>query len=104
MIPHFDPGFVAMGAFGGLLPDLVRFAKGRQKGFPGWFRLPGYWFGLAALVLLGGLAAWFGQANTWQASIAMGFAGPEVISRLFGSDRAGLRSFGGFAIRRWWTG
>jgi hypothetical protein len=102
-MPNFDIALVALGALGGLLPDAVRFAKKRQEGFPGWFRKPGYWVGLAVLVVLGALAAWLGQASNWQAAIAMGFTAPEVITRLFGSDSAQTRGVGGFNIFRWWS-
>jgi hypothetical protein len=102
-MPHLDWTFVALGAVGGLLPDLIRFVKDRQKGFPDWFRKVGYWVGLLLLVVLGGFAAWLGGAKTWQAALAMGYAAPEIISRLVGSDSPDLRGFGGFSLRKWWA-
>jgi hypothetical protein len=60
-MPEFSLGLVALGAFGGILPDAIRFARNRQQGFPGWFRKIGYWVGLAVLVALGALAAWLGK-------------------------------------------
>jgi hypothetical protein len=102
-MPSFDLGLVALGAAAGLLPDAVRFAKGRQQGFPKWFRKPGYWTGLGVLVFLGGLAAWLGQAQTWQTAIALGYAGPEFISRLGGDDGVTTRSVGSFELTRWWA-
>ena len=102
-MPDFHLGFFALGAFGGLLPDAIRFAKNRQDGFPGWFRKVGYWVGLAVLVALGALAAWLGQAHDVQSAIALGFTAPEVLSRLFGSPDNQTRGvLGGFPIRSWW--
>src|SRR5262245_6856288 len=73
LMPEFSTTFFTLGAVGGLLPDAIRFAKGRHKGFPEWFLYWGYWFGLAMLVVLGGLAAWLGEAQNWKSAIALGF-------------------------------
>jgi hypothetical protein len=102
-MPDFDLSYVLLGASGGLLPDAIRFARQRYEGFPQWFRRPGYWVGLLVLVLLGALAAWLGEAKDWKAALAMGFAAPEVISRLLGSDQPTVRDVGGFPIRKWWS-
>ncbi len=103
-MPDFNTGFVVLGALGGILPDAVRFAKKKEEGFPEWFRSLGYWAGLGVLVVLGGAAAWLGQAQDWQSAISMGFAAPEIISRLFGSESAAIHGTGnGFPLRRWWT-
>ena len=98
-----DWTFVAFGAVGGLLPDAVRFAKNRQQGFPDWFRKIGYWAGLLLLVVLGGFVAWLGRANSVQAALAMGYAAPEIVSRLGSSDTPNLRGVGGFELRKWWA-
>src|SRR4051794_20738137 len=100
IMPDFNNVLVALGALGGLLPDVIRFVKGREKGFPEWFRLIGYWIGLALLVVLGGLAAWLGQATDWQSAIAMGYAGPEIVSRLFSSENAQTRGLIDFPLRK----
>jgi hypothetical protein len=102
MVP-IDWTFVAFGAVGGLLPDAIRFAKNREKGFPDWFRKIGYWAGLLVLVLLGGFAAWLGRANSVQAALAMGYAAPEILSRLLGDDAPTLRGAEGFELRKWWA-
>jgi hypothetical protein len=103
-MPPFDLGFALLGAAGGFLPDMIRFAKKRHEGFPEFFQKGGYWAGLAVLVVIGAVAAWLGQADDWQSAIAMGFSAPEVFSRLFGSESAETRgSSDGFPVRRWWA-
>jgi hypothetical protein len=102
-MPHLNWTFVVFGAFGGLLPDVIRFVKGRHEGFPGWFRKKGYWVALILLVALGGIVAWLGEATSWKAAVAMGFSAPEIITRLSGSDSPNLRDFGGFSVRKWWA-
>jgi hypothetical protein len=103
-MPEFHAGLVGLGALGGLLPDVIRFAKNRQNGFPEWFKKPGYWVGLAVLVVLGGLAAWLGQATDLKTAIAFGFSAPEILSRLFADPTPiKARNIGGFPIRSWWA-
>lgn len=103
-MPEFRLSMAIVGALGGLLPDVLRFIKGRHEGFPNWFRKGGYWVGLALLVVLGGVAAWLGNAKQWQAALALGFGAPEFFSRLAGSESATVRGSGsGFALRRWWA-
>ncbi len=102
-MPNLNWTLVSFGALGGLLPDLVRFVKNRQKGFPEWFSKVGYWVALLFLVILGGLVAWLGGAGSWKAALAMGYAAPEIISRLAGSESPDLRSLAGFEVRKWWA-
>jgi hypothetical protein len=103
-VPEFNGFFVSMGILGGLLPDAIRFAKGRHKGFPDWASQPGYWVGLLVLLLLGGLAAWLGQPTQWIQAAAMGYAAPEFLSRLFGDDKPTAKGpGGGFPLRKWWA-
>jgi hypothetical protein len=102
-MPNFHLSYVVLGAVGGLLPDAIRFARNRHKGFPQWFSKLGYWVGLLVLVCLGGVAAWLGKAADWQSALAMGFAAPEVVSRLIGSEQPTFKDVGGFPIRRWWS-
>jgi len=103
-MPGFEWPMIALGAAGGLLPDAIRFAKERHQGFPEWFKKGGYWIGLTVLVLLGALASWLGGADEWRAALAMGFAAPEVLSRLLATDEPQLKGDGeGFNIRYWWS-
>jgi hypothetical protein len=102
-MPDFDAGFAAVGAVGGALPDVLRFIKGRHEGFPEWFKKPGFWVALLALVLLGAAAAWLGEANAWQTALALGYAAPEFFSRLAAGEQVTLRSADVFPIRRWWN-
>jgi len=103
-MPAFVGLFVVVGAFGGLLPDLIRFVKEKEKGFPEWFSKPGYWVGLGVLVVLGGLAAWLGQATKWQSALAMGYGAPEFLSRLIAKDSVTMKgAAGGFPLRKWWA-
>jgi len=103
-MPPFNGMFMGLGVFGALLPDAIRFAQGRQDGFPRWFAKPGYWAGLFVLLALGAAAAYFGQPGDWKAAIAMGYGAPEFLSRLFAKDAVQVK--GGadeFPVRRWWS-
>lgn len=104
-MPTLNWTLVSFGAVGGLLPDLVRFVRNRQKGFPDWFKKLGYWVALVCLVALGGFVAWLGGAGTWKAALAMGYAAPEIITKLVSNDSPDLRGSrdGRFDVRRWWA-
>jgi len=102
-MPESTTSIVIVRAVGGLLPDAVRFAKKRYEGFPDWFKKPGYWCGLLVLVILGAIAAWLSGATNWQMALAAGYAAPEVISRLLGSEDMELREEEQFNLRKWWT-
>jgi hypothetical protein len=98
---------VLWGMLGGLLPDLIRLAKSRHEfDWPGFLARPGFWVGLLALVIIGGVAALLGSANQIREAVIFGFAGPEVISRLaaergatVGREVADTR----FSVRAWWA-
>lgn len=103
-MPPFNGLWVGLGAFGALLPDAIRFAKHRQDGFPEWFKKPGYWAGLIVLVVLGAVAAYFGQAVEWKAAVAMGYGAPEFLSRLVAKDTVEFKGESkGFPLRKWWS-
>lgn len=102
-MPAFNGFFVTIGVLGGLLPDLIRFVKGRHKGFPDWFSQPGYWVGLLILLVLGGIAAWLGQPSQWKQALAMGYAAPEVLSRLVGDDALIVKEGSRFPLLKWWA-
>jgi len=102
-VPAFDADLVLIGCVGGLLPDVLRFVKQRYRGFPDWFSKAGYWVGLLLLVLIGGGAAWLGQASDWKAALAMGFGGPEFFSRLVSTGPGTRGSTRDAFIRKWWA-
>lgn len=98
-----------LGCLGGILPDLLRLIKGRHDGAPGYLKDWFYWVMSAVLVLIGGLAAYYGQATGAKEAIAFGFAAPEIISRAFGgsdADRGAPRGGGANIVRKirsWWA-
>lgn len=104
-MPDFDAGFVALGVVGGAMPDVLRFVKQRHEGFPQWFSKAGFWVGFLLLLVLGGLAAWLGGADDWQAALALGYAAPEFISRVLAGDPVTIMGTDdeGFPIRKWWS-
>lgn len=103
---NLDWGIFAVGCVGGLIPDTIRVAKDRYKvELPAYWKSPGFWIGLLALVGLGGVAAVAGEAQNAKSALAFGFAAPEILSRGFASDKPLVMRGGGLIsqIRRWWA-
>lgn len=98
---------VLWGMLGGLLPDLIRLAKSRHEfDWPGFLARPGFWVGLIALVIIGGVAALLGSANQIREAVIFGFAGLEVISKLAAERRpivGGEVTNARFHLRAWWA-
>jgi len=107
-MPEFTPFIFWLGVVGGAVPDILRFVKGRYRGFPEWFMRPGYWVALVVLMALGGAAAWLGGATDWKSAVAMGFTAPEVLSRMFSTrgqqkrDSVSRNTLG-FPVRDLWA-
>jgi fructose-1,6-bisphosphatase/inositol monophosphatase family enzyme len=103
---------VVIGCMGGIVPDLVRFAKGRYDANIGdYFKRWNYWVGLLVLVALGGLAAAFGGPTTAGQALVYGYAAPEFFSRMVAKQGLQSPAAGSaegvqaseFSVRRWWS-
>ena len=97
---------IVWGCVGGVLPDLVRFIKGRYKDTPDYLKSPMFWVGLLLLIGLGGFVAWLGGAKEVKEALAYGYGGPEVLSRLLsvkGSDGDADRGAGEFRLLKAWS-
>ena len=98
-----------LGCLGGVIPDVLRLIKGRHDGAPGYLKEWFFWVMFAVLVLIGGLAAYCGQATGAKEAVAFGFAAPEIISRAFGGSDADRGAPSGSGtnvfrkIRSWWV-
>ena len=72
-----------VGCAGGVIPDLIRFAKARyEPNIADYFKHWNFWLGLLVLVALGGLAVVFGDPETTAQALALGYAAPEFFSRI----------------------
>lgn len=96
---------IGVGCFGGFLPDVIRIIQNRYKTeLPEYLRTANFLLGLSALIILGGFAAWLGEAANIKQALAYGFAAPELISRLLSGDPIHMdRPTHGRAIRRFWA-
>ena len=108
---------IAVGCAGGLIPDLIRFAKARyDASIADYFKHWNFWLGLLVLVGLGGLAVAFGSPDSATQALVYGYAAPEFFSRLVAQH--GLQGTPGagqeesvqldprredFSVRRWWS-
>ncbi|GAA3077424.1 hypothetical protein [Streptosporangium carneum] len=102
-MPTANNTLIFFGLLGGLLPDLLRFIKGRNQGFPDYWRKSSFWLGLILLMLLGGFAAWIGRADEVTEALAYGYGAPEILSRILGKDPETEATRGGkFRLRAWW--
>ena len=105
---------IGIGCAGGVVPDLIRFAKARyDASIADYFKRWNFWVGLLVLVALGGIAAAF--ASTVTQAFIYGYAAPEFFSRLAAkhdSDGGPEGNLGAvpeanptheaFSVRRWW--
>jgi hypothetical protein len=97
---------LVLGGAGALLPDVLRLVRSRtDPATPGYLRWPRYWLCLAALVGVGALAAWLGRATTAVQALALGFAAPEVLTRLLAASlpTAAAREVEPRRLRSWWA-
>jgi len=97
---------ILIGCAGGLIPDALRIIKNRHDPqVPEYLRSVTFWIGLLLLIILGGLAAWLGEAANVKQALAYGFAAPEFISRILSGGGAGAGATGGegkLSLREWW--
>lgn len=105
-MPTTDWTMILIGCAGGLIPDALRIIKNRHEpGVPEYLRSFAFWIGLLLLVILGGLAAWLGEAANVKQALAYGFAAPEFISRILSGGGAGAATTEGqgkLSLREWW--
>jgi hypothetical protein len=105
-MPSTDWTMILIGCAGGLIPDALRIIKNRHEPkMPEYLRSVTFWIGLLLLVILGGLAAWLGEAANVKQALAYGFAAPEFISRILsGGEAATPAAEGGgkLSLREWW--
>jgi hypothetical protein len=95
---------VLLGCAGGALPDIVRIVQNRREPtLPEYLKSANFWLGFALLLILGGLAAWLGEAKIAKEALAYGFGAPEIISRLLASPTTNRGPSGGMSTRRWWS-
>lgn len=98
-----------VGCAGGVIPDLIRFAKSRyDTSIADYLKHWNFWLGLLVLVALGGLAVVFGDPATTTQALALGYAAPEFFSRLVAEQPAkrieeGVQQPEAFSVRRWWS-
>ena len=98
-----DWSLITLGASGGVIPDVLRIVQGRyEEELPKHLKRPVFWLGLALLVGLGGFAAWLGGAKDPQSALALGYAAPELISRVLSAKQPLNLATPGGVIRRWW--
>lgn len=97
---------ILIGCAGGLIPDALRIIKNRHEPqVPEYLRSVMFYAGLLLLVILGGLAAWLGQAADVKQALAYGFAAPEFISRILSAGEAVTATVKGnrmLVLRVWW--
>jgi hypothetical protein len=95
---------IILGAVGGLLPDLIRVIKIKNKKIiPVYFHYIMFWITLLIMVVLGGFTAWLFAATSPIQAVACGFSAPEILSRVLAKNANEIdRSVPGFDPRNWW--
>lgn len=98
---------ILIGCAGGLIPDILRIIKNRYNPkMPKYLQRVSFWIGLLLLVIIGGLAAWLGEAANVKQALAYGFAAPEFISRILSGGEATTATAkveGELRFREWWS-
>jgi purine-cytosine permease-like protein len=103
----FNWVIVGLGCLGGLIPDLLRFIKGRYEKPASYLSYWNFLLGLVLLIILGGVIAWLLGAENATQALAYGFGGPEIIRKVLSEPGpvSGVdRGAGGFTLFRWWKG
>lgn len=103
-----DLKIIAIGCVGGVIPDLIRFAKARyETNIADYFKHWNFWLGLLVLVALGGIAVALGEPSTTAQALALGYAAPEFFSKIVAQPSTGGTEEAvqpeGFSVRRWWS-
>jgi hypothetical protein len=86
---------ILIGCAGGLLPDLLRIIKNRhQPDLPPYLKSLNFYIGLICQIIVGGITALLLQASSLIQALAIGFSGPEFLTKLL-SSQAGAMDRGG---------
>lgn len=106
-MPTTDWTMILIGCGGGLIPDILRIIKNRyEPKVPEYLGSATFWIGFLFLLILGGLAAWLGEAANVKQALAYGFAAPEFISRILsggGTTTGAAKVEGKLSLRQWWS-
>jgi hypothetical protein len=79
-MPEFKLGMFLLGCCGGLLPDVLRIIKNKDKSdVLDCFKEVKFWVILVLQVLLGGFAVYILSTNAVKDALLIGFTAPEVI-------------------------
>jgi hypothetical protein len=94
-----------LGAIGGGLPDILRLIEGRHGQLPTYLGSWYFWVSLFLLVILGAAVAVAlpGAENDWIRPLAVGYAGPSVISKVLSDASTMTRSVTRPSLRSWWA-
>lgn len=105
---------IALGCVGALLPDLIRIAKSHNDpSLPAFLKTGHFAISLAAMVILGGVAAMLFEPDRPMEALAFGYGGPELLSRVLAAPPekhappkpiAPPKGGGTLtSVRRWWS-
>ena len=82
-MPEFQLSFFLLGCLGGVLPDILRLIRNKDKGnIPDYLKKGGFWLGLVLQVGVGGLTAWILSSTTAKDALIYGYAAPQVLTQL----------------------
>lgn len=78
-----DTSLILWGAFGGLLPDIIRLVKNRFTGeFAEFYRSTAYWTGLILSSFLGGLVVFLLKPQDIIYALSLGYFAPKIITSI----------------------
>jgi len=105
---HGDLLLAALG--GGIIPDLLRFARGRFGNEVPIPRLGIYVLGLICQLAIAALAVLLVEPTTILAALSTGFAGPEIVTRLLATPSSATVASAAAGqpgqhpgLRAWWN-
>ncbi|ARP67206.1 MULTISPECIES: hypothetical protein [Mesorhizobium] len=97
----------ALGAVGGILPDIIKAIRKRFESTPSYIKSSYYWFSVVLLAIIGAVASIAAHAGTAQEALAYGASSFALLTQvvgqteekhLGGADEASLIR----QIRTWW--
>lgn len=111
-MPDFITSVFVLGCLGGLLPDILRIIRNRNKPhLPTYLRKGNFWLGVLLLMAIGGITAWILEAKTAKDALIYGFASPQILSHLAASARGergeketASQKDSSFSLMNWWNG
>ena len=103
----FNTKLMIFSGAGALLPDIIRLVKEKTMGLQAYFTSVIFYIGLALQVGLGLLAYYLISPVDVKQALAIGYAGPAVITSLLGGaisggSNKGIRAAGVSKILWWW--